>query len=261
MRHRSVLFLALLCIVVFRMPAQQPSSEEEKRRAFLKAREEMTTIPYTPSGEAKPKPKRPRADEAGVLASLPTTRPDRLGRRNRGKPAPKVAAKATAKSRAKAKPKAKPRRKAKPKRPGPTVAPKKAAEEGEDDGNLLTSPWFWGGLGLVVTVGVTVLILSQTALNEPDVVTIDGARVIGVHVKPESPPSDLVWGCLAAKVGALEGLAGHTEPGVYLDALARGHLSGFVLLLDASNAATLLGLNASLAQCFQLRFGLFWLLF
>jgi NDP-sugar pyrophosphorylase family protein len=45
--------------------------------------------------------------------------------------------------------------------------------------------------------------------------------VTAVHVKPASPPSDLVWGCLAAKVGALEGLAGHTEPGVYLDALAR----------------------------------------
>jgi hypothetical protein len=44
----------------------------------------------------------------------------------------------------------------------------------DDDGNLLTSPWFWGGLGLVVTVGVTVLVLSQTALNEPDSITIEG---------------------------------------------------------------------------------------
>ena len=43
----------------------------------------------------------------------------------------------------------------------------------------------------------------------------------GVHVKPASPPSSLVWGCLAAKVSALEGLAGHAEPGAYLDALAR----------------------------------------
>ena len=57
MRHRSVLFLALLCIIVFRLPAQQPLSEEEKRRAFLKAREEMTTIPYTPSPSAAPGPK------------------------------------------------------------------------------------------------------------------------------------------------------------------------------------------------------------
>jgi hypothetical protein len=56
-RHRSALFLALLCIVVFRLPAQQPLSEEEKRRAFLKAREEMTTIPYTPPTTPGPKPK------------------------------------------------------------------------------------------------------------------------------------------------------------------------------------------------------------
>jgi hypothetical protein len=57
---------------------------------------------------------------------------------------------------------------------GGTATPTPEPEESEDDGNLLTSPWFWGGLGLVVTVGATVLILSQTALNEPDVVMIDG---------------------------------------------------------------------------------------
>ena len=64
MRHRSVLFLFLLCIVVFRLPAQQPVSDEEKRRAFLKAREEMTTIPYTPPPSTEPKPK-PRATPIG----------------------------------------------------------------------------------------------------------------------------------------------------------------------------------------------------
>jgi hypothetical protein len=70
--------------------------------------------------KAKPKPKRPRADEAGVLASLPTTRPNRLGRRNRGTAAPKLAAKTAAKAVAKAKPKA--RAKPKPKAvPAPTA--------------------------------------------------------------------------------------------------------------------------------------------
>jgi len=65
--------------------------------------------------------------------------------------------------------------------PGPrrTVAPKPkptstVPDEGEDDFNLLTSPWFWGGLGVVVTVGVTVFVLSRTALNEPDEVMIQG---------------------------------------------------------------------------------------
>ena len=57
---------------------------------------------------------------------------------------------------------------------GGTATKTPESDDSEDDGNLLTSPWFWGGLGLVVTVGATVLILSQTALNEPDVVMIDG---------------------------------------------------------------------------------------
>ena len=64
MRHRSALLLALLCIIVFRLTAQQPLSEEEKRRAFLKAREEMTTIPYTPPTIPGPKPK-PHATPIG----------------------------------------------------------------------------------------------------------------------------------------------------------------------------------------------------
>lgn len=71
-----------------------------------------------------------------------------------------------------------PRKKAKKKKDaGGTALPAPKTDESEDDGNLLTSPWFWGGLGLVVTVGATVLILSQTALNEPDMVAIDG-RVV-----------------------------------------------------------------------------------
>ncbi len=57
MRHRSALFLALLCIVVFRLPAQQPQTDEERRRAFLKAREEMTTIQYSPPATTTPGPK------------------------------------------------------------------------------------------------------------------------------------------------------------------------------------------------------------
>ena len=75
---------------------------------------------------------------------------------------------------------------------------------------------------LVAELGDVVLGLFRCReLTRSDVVMVEGGRVTAVHVKPESPPSDLVWGCLAAKVGALEGLAGHTEPGVYLDALAR----------------------------------------
>jgi glucose-1-phosphate thymidylyltransferase len=75
---------------------------------------------------------------------------------------------------------------------------------------------------LVAELGEVALGLFRCRdLTRSDVVTVEGARVTGVHVKPESPPSELVWGCLAAKAGALEGLAGHAEPGAYLDGLAR----------------------------------------
>lgn len=46
--------------------------------------------------------------------------------------------------------------------------------DGTDDANLLTSPWFWGGLGAVVTVGVTVLVLSQTVFKDSDSVSLQG---------------------------------------------------------------------------------------
>jgi hypothetical protein len=66
----------------------------------------------------------------------------------------------------------------KPKKPkkhkGRKAKPAPADVKEEEETNLLTSPWFWGGLGLVVTVGATVLILSQTALNDPDTVSIEG---------------------------------------------------------------------------------------
>jgi hypothetical protein len=48
------------------------------------------------------------------------------------------------------------------------------AEADDDQASLLTSPWFWGGLGVVVSVGVTVLVLSQTAFKEPDIITLEG---------------------------------------------------------------------------------------
>ena len=68
-------------------------------------------------------------------------------------------------------------------KPGKAGKPGKAdplakPDDGKSDSNFLTSPWFWGGLGVVLSVGVTVLVLSQTALNEPDVVVLEG------HVSP-----------------------------------------------------------------------------
>jgi hypothetical protein len=47
-------------------------------------------------------------------------------------------------------------------------------EKSDETPNLLTSPWFWGGLGVVVSVGVTVLVLSQTVFKDDDAVTLEG---------------------------------------------------------------------------------------
>lgn len=71
MRHPSALPAALLCLAVLNLSAQQPLSDEEKKRLFLKAREEMTTIPYTPPPSAAPTPRpKPR-----TTVPAPTPRP------------------------------------------------------------------------------------------------------------------------------------------------------------------------------------------
>jgi hypothetical protein len=63
--------------------------------------------------------------------------------------------------------------------PAPTTPPAKdAKEKGKGGSAVLTSPWFWGGLGVVVAAGVTVLVLSQTALNKPQTVELNG------HIAP-----------------------------------------------------------------------------
>ena len=65
-------------------------------------------------------------------------------------------------------------------------------------------------------------VFSTRDLERSDVVVLDGPdRAAEIHVKPERPPSELVWGCLAGRVGVLEGVRGQEEPGRYLDALAR----------------------------------------
>ena len=65
-------------------------------------------------------------------------------------------------------------------------------------------------------------LFSAQDLERSDVVVLDQhGRAAEVHVKPEHPPSNLVWGCLAGRVAALEGVRAHNEPGAHLDGLAR----------------------------------------
>jgi hypothetical protein len=72
-RYLSALPAALLFLAVLKLSAAQPLSEEEKKRLFLKAREEMTTIPYTPPPSAAPTPRPKPRTPAPVPA--PTPRP------------------------------------------------------------------------------------------------------------------------------------------------------------------------------------------
>ncbi len=58
------------------MPAQQSLSDEEKKRLFLKAREEMTTIPYVPPApSATPKPRPHAAATPEPIKKQPTPEP------------------------------------------------------------------------------------------------------------------------------------------------------------------------------------------
>ena len=69
------------------------------------------------------------------------------------------------------------------------------------------------------------VVLGVFGCTEPersDVVELDaGGRVRAVVVKPARPSGRLVWGCAAARAGALEALAGEEEAGHAFDALAR----------------------------------------
>ena len=65
-----------------------------------------------------------------------------------------------------------------------------------------------------------------------DVVTMDGEHVTSIHVKPQEPPSELVWGCAATHAGVLEGVEGWAEPGAYFDTLARQGLVRGIRLED-----------------------------
>ncbi len=84
MRRLSALVFCILVLNSSRVLAQQSLSDDEKRRLFLKAREEMTTIPWTPptNGESpapKPrtKPKPPVEREEPAVKPPPTVQPRR----------------------------------------------------------------------------------------------------------------------------------------------------------------------------------------
>ena len=88
-------------------------------------------------------------------------------------------------------------------------------------------------------------LFRTTGLSRSDVVVLSGDRVTGIVVKPQTPPSDLIWGCAAVRRSALDGLAEHTEAGTLLDGLAKaGRVRGVYL----SDSWVDIGTPESLAQ-------------
>jgi NDP-sugar pyrophosphorylase family protein len=52
-----------------------------------------------------------------------------------------------------------------------------------------------------------------------DVVTLEGDAVTRIETKPAEPEGNLVWGCLAARAGALAGVGAHPEVSDHLRSL------------------------------------------
>jgi NDP-sugar pyrophosphorylase family protein len=84
------------------------------------------------------------------------------------------------------------------------------------------------GPGVDVALGI----FRAEAPSRSDVVTLDAERVSAIHVKPDEPPSTLVWGCAATVARVLAGVRGHAEPGHFFDRLARGGVVRGVRLED-----------------------------
>jgi glucose-1-phosphate thymidylyltransferase len=66
-----------------------------------------------------------------------------------------------------------------------------------------------------------------------DVVVLDTeGRVLDIETKVAEPSSDLIWGCFAARVGALEGLTDAPEPSVHFLRLIREDRVASAILSD-----------------------------
>jgi glucose-1-phosphate thymidylyltransferase len=74
----------------------------------------------------------------------------------------------------------------------------------------------------------------------------DAGRIRHIEIKPRRPPSDWIWGCAAAVVGALEGLEREEWPSAFLNSLLGRGRELFAVPL--SSAYLDIGTKASLRQ-------------
>jgi dTDP-glucose pyrophosphorylase len=100
---------------------------------------------------------------------------------------------------------------------------------------------------LLAALGEHEVALGAFRFAEPsrsDVLELDGSAVMNVQVRPQQPASNLVWGCFAARRGALEGIEAYDEPGLLFDRLAR---AGRVVAVDLAVELIDIGTPQSLA--------------
>jgi glucose-1-phosphate thymidylyltransferase len=74
----------------------------------------------------------------------------------------------------------------------------------------------------------------------------DSGRIKHIEIKPARPPSDWIWGCAAAVVGALDGLEHEEWPSAFLNSLLRRGRELFSVPLSSTYLD--IGTKASLRQ-------------
>jgi glucose-1-phosphate thymidylyltransferase len=100
--------------------------------------------------------------------------------------------------------------------------------------------------GTVIALGL----FRTEQVDRPDVVTLsDSGIVTAIDVGSEEPPSNLMWGCAAARARALEGLREHEDPGGYFASLCHTAAIRGVTLSDSYlDIGTGSGLRRALAS-------------
>jgi NDP-sugar pyrophosphorylase family protein len=104
---------------------------------------------------------------------------------------------------------------------------------------------------LEVVADVALGLFRCAELERSDVVVVEGDIVREIHVKPSSPPSELIWGCAAARRSALDRLHRYAEPGHLFGELAR---EGRVRAVDFGTDFLDIGTPEALARA-RARFG------
>jgi glucose-1-phosphate thymidylyltransferase len=82
--------------------------------------------------------------------------------------------------------------------------------------------------------GVALGLFRASGVERPDVATLsDSGVVTEIDVDSDAPPPHLLWGCAAARAGALRGVRDYDDPGDYLSSLCRTSPIAGVLLSDS----------------------------